>query len=113
MDENNLIIFKYFGMIGGVTGLIMCTKELEPLVIFPGNDSDLRSTFAHNFAAIFELALETLDPDNLPRLVIFCAMLLSEDNIRQILAVARNLHQAVLPLFHERVNFMEDLRGLK
>ena len=39
-------MFQIFGMVDGMTGLIMGTVEFEPLVIFAGDNSDLCLTLA-------------------------------------------------------------------
>ena len=53
VNGNNLIILQFFGMICGMAVLIVGAEEFEPLVIFPGNYSDLRTTLA----AIFHQAM--------------------------------------------------------
>ncbi len=46
IDGINLIVLQFFGMIGGVTVLVVVAVEFEPLVIFSGADSDLCFTLA-------------------------------------------------------------------
>ena len=83
--------------------LIVGTKEFEQRVIFSGDDSDMRITFA----AITQQALHNSYPFFSSRVVIFCAMLLSEGNISRVLAVAMSLHQTALlhRFLHESGNF--------
>ena len=67
MNGNNLIMFQIFGMVDGMTGLIMGTIEFESLVIFAGDNSELCLTLA----AMIQQALESSDPLILSRVVIF------------------------------------------
>ena len=58
VDGLNLIVLQFFGMIGGVTVLVVVAVEFDPLVIFSCADSDL----CFSFAAIMHRALVNTDP---------------------------------------------------
>ena len=75
MNGNTFIILQFFGMDGGMAGIIMQTEEFEPVVNLSCDDSDLR--FA--FAAIFHQARHNSDPLISSRVVIFFVMLLPEN----------------------------------
>ena len=94
--------------------LIMRTVEFEPLVIFSGDDSDLRFAFAAKFYRA-RLPRHNSDPLVRSRVVVFFVMLLAEANISAKLVTARNLNQSALlhKYLHESVNFMIDVRGLQ
>ena len=76
----------------GVAVLIVGTKEFEQLVIFSGDDSDLRFTFG----AITQRAHHNSYPSFSSRVVIICAMLLPEANVSRKLLMFWSLHQAAL-----------------
>jgi hypothetical protein len=90
-----------------MTVLIVVTEELEPLVNFSNDDSDLRFTFA----AITHQTLHNLDPSFDLRVVIFGALLLPEANVDRKLLMSWSLHQVALmhKFLHESVHFMIDL----
>ena len=91
MDCNDSIVIECLGVIIGVVVLIMRTKELEPLVIFSGDGSDLRGKFTHNFAAIIHRTQKTSNPFSCPRIVICSAVLLREGNVCLILSAPLRL----------------------
>ena len=62
-----------------MTVLIVGTEELEPLVIFSRDDSDLRVTFA----AITHRTLHNSDPFVGSQVVIFGALLFPEANFQK------------------------------
>ena len=77
IDCNNLTMLDIFGMISGMTVLIVGTEEFGQLITTPGDDSDLRFTFA----AITQRAPHNSDPFVILRVEIIGAMLFPEANV--------------------------------